>query len=234
MANLQKIYGTANFDAWSPYPQPFYDAVVYPPAGTSQIEFFAVPRGNPDPNGGTQPKTLEDTNLLVQRQLGQNYLLTMEYRAGIFLATKDRQPTDIATDASLIFGSMSAAMPKLYELFNRGTIVLYIDSKVYATIDRPFIYTPAGMGLNLSQFGAQAAAGPAVQSTQWIQNNPDTANVFSLGDQAKMWVGPIQTISAILTWPDGPSPVLTGLVDGASPVVKIFFELGGYMFKASQ
>jgi len=231
MAQLQNQYGTADWTKWNPYWQPFYDAASYNPAGPTQVDFYSVPAGNNDPVSGVQ-KTLEDTNCIVPRQLGQNYLWIWEVRLGVFIKPKSRQPNAIATDTSLIYGSIVGANSALWALFNRGTLSISVDSKQYLEIDRPFKRCPAGMGLNLTQNAATAAAGPAVQSVAWIQNNSDDANVFA--ETPPLWIAPTQTISCQITWPDGAAPVLTNLVDTASLAVQLRIFLAGFMVRASQ
>lgn len=230
MAQLQGQYGTADWTKWNPYWQPFYDKVTYPGAGTTQLDFFAVPAGNNDPNG--VQKTSEDTNCIVPRQLGQNYLWIWEVRCGIFIKPKARQPSGINSDANYIFGSSVGMESALWALFNRGVLTISVDSKQYLVLDRPFKRAPFGAGLNFVNMAAAAAAGPAVQSVAWIQNNPDEANVFA--ETPPLWVAPTQTISVQLVYPDGTGPVFTNLVDSATPSIQVGVFLGGYMVRASQ
>lgn len=232
MRKIEQQYGTANWQQWNPYPQPFYDLVVYPPAGVNTLDFFAVVQGNNDPSSGVV-KTAEDTNCTVARQLGANFLWILQVRTGVFLKPKARQPNAIATDSSLIFGTIKDMGSKWLELFNRGTLTISIDSKQYAVLDRPFTTCPAGMGLNLAQHASAAAAGPVAQSVPWIQNNPDQANIYDLG-QTGLWIAPTQTINVQLQFPEALGPVFTNLVDSASPAIQIGVFLDGYMVRASQ
>ena len=226
-ADLSAQYGTSDWTQWSPYPQPFYDHIAYPAAGTQSLDFFAVPAGGLDPNAGQ--KFLTDTNMIVPRQLGMNYLFVFEIRLGIFLKAKNFQPNAIATDASLLYGDLKGMLSKWNELFERGTLIINVDSKNYGIIDRPFKRCPAGMGLNLCQTGSLAEAGPY----GYIQNNPDDANIYNLAP-SPFWIAPTQTLGISIQWFDGLSPVFTNLVAGASPALQLGIFLGGYMVRARQ
>lgn len=231
MNQLQSQFGTSDWSKWNIYAQPFYDAVVYPGAGTTSLDFFALPAGATDSNGSFS-KTAEDTNCTVPRQLGQNYLICTAIRCGVFFRAKSRQPNAIATDANLIYRTMDDCMNKYLELFNRGTLQINIDSKSYLTLDRPFIRAPYGAGLNLRNFASAGTSAPAVKSVRWIQNNPDEASVYV--NTPPWFIAPNQIINASIQWNDGTGPVFTNLVDSATPSIQLRLMLDGFMVRASQ
>jgi hypothetical protein len=225
---LQSRIGSANWQNWSALRWCFYDYVGYPTAGGLQLQFFTNANGSTDPTL-SNVKTKEYTNCPKARSFGQVYFVIQEIRTHLRLRTKDRQPTGINNDASLIFKDIAASMSKINEIMRRGVLNITLGQKSYFDILNPLINAPPGFGLEFTNWGGSyTATAPPL----WVQQNPDIRHVHTLSPP--QLIEPDQTIDATLDFPTT-SPVLTNLVSGSySLYVDIGLILDGYIARPAQ
>lgn len=229
LANLEQNIGSADWSRWTRNRFVFYDYVQMPPAGTNEMQFFAVPYGQNDPTTGTL-KTLEQSNCPEQRSFGRvNYLIS-QIRTHIRVLPKPRQITGIGDQANTIYGLMGPLMNALHNLSRQGTLVITLGQKEYFDINQPFLSCPPGFGPSIYQFGANTG-GTATQALWFTQDNQPNS-VYRIKPEQLVEAG--QTFVVKLIFDNANTPVLTNLVNSATPKVEIGIIFDGYILRPVQ
>jgi len=229
LAGLEQNIGSADWSRWTRNRYVFYDYVQLPPTGTTDLQFFSVPYGQNDPTTNTL-KTLEQTNCPEQRSFGRvNYLIS-QIRTHIRVVPKTRQVAGISGQASVIYNEYGALMNVLHDLSLQGTLIITLGQKEYFDINQPFLSCPPGFGANILQFGSNTG-GTATQSL-WFQqqNRPDA--VYRVKPEQLVEAG--QTFIIHIAFDNGLTPVLTNLVNSATPKVEIGVIFDGYILRPVQ
>lgn len=105
----------------------YYDTLKLAPGATvvNSYEFFAVAKGQPDPNNGNQVKTYVETNLLTANQFNP--------------------PRDMIMKALCFFVETDARLYDINQIFKHSYFEFKIDEKVFFQGDMKF--QPAGIGI---------------------------------------------------------------------------------------
>lgn len=230
LQTLQRRYGSADWTRWEAQRWQFYDYIRYPAAGTTQLRFFSVALGGTDPVSGLA-KTLEQTNLSKGASFGQVYFIIQQIRTHPFFIPKNRQHATIAADADVIYTTMTDTMSKFVELMRRGILNISILAKKYFDIERPFVTAPPGFGLTIYQHASSFLAG-STQGGIWAVPNPNGSSVYDANPPQV--IEPEQSFEVTLDYPDGTSPVFTGLVDSVDPRIDVGVILDGYIVRPAQ
>lgn len=222
---LSSRYGSADWNKWQIIRWSYYDYVRYPAAGTTQLSFFQNALGATDPVS-TLSKTFEQTNVQKTGTFGQVYFIAAEIRTHMRFATKDRQPTGINNNASLIAGTLGDAASKLYEMTRRGVLNWAIGQKDYYDIERPLQAAPPGFGLIITEVATN-------RTTPFLlaQQSSHRKDVWELSPPQV--IEPEQTFAINIKY-DATSPVLTGLVSSADLRIDVGVILDGYIARPSQ
>jgi len=223
---LQAKIGSADWSKWGVYRWEWWDYVRYPAAGTTTpLQFFINPLGGVDPVSGLQ-KTIEQTNMPKARTFGQTYFILQAIRTHVFILPKKRQPSAIATDATVIFDKYTGMMEQFNDLLGTGVLNFNIGQKDYFEIGKPFVHAPPGFGPEIIQHGA------VNQFAAWTTQSNHDKDIWAV-TPAQM-IEPEQTIDVSIQFPQGNPAVFTNLVDSASPSVDVGIILSGYLARPSQ
>ncbi len=233
LALMQAQYGSANWQIWQIQRWPFYDEARYTPAGMTSLSLMQVPLGSVDPVSSLA-KTTEQTNVPMPGSFGNVYYVITQVRTLAYFIPLGRQHNTIATDADVLYTTMTNAMDKFLELQRRGVLELSIGYKKYLQIQSPFLRAPAGFGIDIDQHSSSfISAGAAwTKASTWVVNDNDEENVWN--QTPPQVIEPNQQFTLTLTWPDGAGPVFTNLVDGVSPAVNIAAMFDGYIVRPAQ
>lgn len=189
--------------------QPLYDYQEYPAAGSTQLQFFQIPKGQ-------LSKTFADTNmtsagLLAQPQTFIIESIQVEFFPGVL-------PTP-AEDVAKPFAA-SQGVNDVWNVMKSGWLELFIGSKAYLDLG-PLMRFPAASGLQVA--AAMAADGAAGESYNVTQYARAVGPVFKL--RAPIRLEANQNFSVTLNWPTA----VTASVAGRIGVI-----LGGLMYRKSQ
>lgn len=213
-------YSVTN-EKWEVIRQDLYDSAVYPAAGTNQLTFFSVQKGQGTGFGGVAGKTLSDTNMTLSGQVptNQSYLVK-----GVSLMFQPTTPT-VAAQMPAFFGAQAAAsiLNDGYIFWRAGNIVFIIGSKPYLE-EAPLGKFPPRTYFDVS--GALAdttTAAGASQSRIAFPNQKGQPYHISPADlrlEANMNFG------LTLNWPEG----LQAITNPA----RVFLILHGLLYRRSQ
>ena len=228
LAQFEQQIGSADWSRWSKNRYCFYDYAQYPPAGTTEMQFFTVPYGALDPVTSTV-KTLEQTNMNESRSFGRVNYLICEIRTHIRIVPKPRQVTAINSLTAAIYKDYTALNNVLEDLAHMGTLIIYIGSKEYFDINQPFISAPPGFGPQIEHHAANT--GGATQAF-WFQQSPCHRDIYRIKPEQLVEAG--QTFVTKITFDNAASPAITNLVNGATPKVEIGIIFDGYILRPIQ
>lgn len=230
LRGLQKRIGSANWNQWQIQRWTFYDWIRYPTAGTTELSFFANALGTVDPNSSLA-KTLEQTNLSKTRSFGQVYYIIQQIRTHIHVLPKQRQNATIIADTTVCLNNYEALYYRLYNLLGQGVLQVRIGQKDYFDVTQPFRMCPPGFGIDIHNVGVAGSVANGFTNLIWEQGNQQN-DVYNVTPQ--QMVEPEQSIEAKITFDNGTSPALTGLVDSVDPRVDIGLIFDGYIVRPQQ
>jgi hypothetical protein len=230
LRNLQKRIGSANWNQWQIQRWMYYDYVRYTAAGVTELAFFANPLGTVDPVS-TLAKTLEQTNLTKTRTFGQVYFIIQQIRTHVHVLPKQRQNATIIADTTVVLNEYEDLYKVLFNLLNQGVLQIGIGQKAYFDIVQPFRQCPPGFGIHLQEIAIAGTTANGQQNLTW-QQSPYQNDVFNVTPQ--QMVEPEQNVDAKITFDNGLSPVITGVVDAVDARVDIGLILDGYIVRPQQ
>jgi hypothetical protein len=191
--------------------EPRYDTNVIPAAGTTLLTFFANPVGQGvgvyQQAGGTNPKTLADTNMDLSGQLPAGYNF-------VVLGFRIAPSLDI-TPADAQFA------------LNGAVFTFTIGSKPFLRI--PARTIPAGQGV--TGFAATTVAATTVNAA--TLGFPALSNGYSIARKPLM-LAQTQNFQATLTWPGGVRAVTTADATSHLAGLPITVFLDGYLKRIVQ
>lgn len=230
LRNLQQRIGSANWNQWQIQRWHYYDYIRYTAAGVSELSFFANPVGTTDPVS-TLAKTLEQTNLSKSRSFGQVYYIIQQIRTHVHVLPKQRQNATIIADTTVVLNEYEDLYKVLYNLLNQGVLQIKIGQKDYFDIVRPFRQCPPGFGINLSETSIAGTVANGQQNLVW-QQGPNQNDVYNVTPQ--QMIEPEQNIEAKITFDNGVSTAITGVVDAVDARVDIGLLFDGYIVRPQQ
>ena len=214
-------YSVTN-EKWEVIRQSLYDSNVYPAAGSGQLTFFAVQKGQGVGFGGSA-KTLSDTNMTLSGQIPTNQSFLVKTIALMF------QPTtpSVAAQLPASFGAQAAAniINDAYVFWRSGNLLFVIGSKPYLE------EAPTGKFPPLSTFNVQGALSDATTPAAAFQSRIAFANMLGRPyhiSPADLRLEANMNFSITLNWPEGLQPL-----PSTNPA-RVFCVLDGLMYRRSQ
>lgn len=214
---------------WERIKQGLYDTNIYATAGSTSINYFALPIGqgvsaSPGAAGGT--KTIQDTNMTLAGQIpaGQNYLVqTIEVDVtGGSTATANQFAVvgPIAFAAAASAATVFAAVNDVNAIYRTGALTLTIGSKIYAQ-EGPLSKFPPQQRMRVQGAVASTSAtvGQTLVSLAVAEGKPYHIDPLRLENG--------QNFSVVLNW-----PVVVATPSGFNASVRV--TLDGYLFRQSQ
>ena len=230
LRNLQKRIGSANWNQWQIQRWTYYDYIRYTAAGVTSLDFFANALGTVDPVSSLA-KTLEQTNLTKTRTFGQVYYIIQQIRTHVHVLPKQRQNATIIADTTVVLNEYEDLYKVLFNLLNQGVLQIKIGQKDYFDIPQPFRMCPPGFGIHLNEVAVAGTVANGQQNMVW-QQSPYQNDVFNVTPQ--QMVEPEQPVEAKITFDNGTSPVITGVVDAVDARVDIGLIFDGYIVRPQQ
>lgn len=230
LANLQRKVGSADFNRWTKRRYSYYDYVQMPPAGASEVAFFAVPNGQADTYVSTVIKTDEQTNTSKTGQFDKGHFLIDNIRLHIRPFAKNRQPSGINDAANLLSRQWKDLTLLLARLARQGVFSFQVGSKELFDVPQPFLSMPPGFGLDISEHAA--ATGINGSYAALFQMDPNPVQVYRL-DPVQL-IEAEQTFKCKILFPNANSPVLTNTVNSATPKVELGLIFEGYLISPLQ
>jgi|WetSurMetagenome_2_1015567.scaffolds.fasta_scaffold01855_14 hypothetical protein len=193
--------------------QPLYDYQTYPLAGSTQLQFFQIPKGQ-------SGKTFADTNMTSAGQLSQPqsfliHTISVEFFSGI-----DVSP---AEDVAAPF-AVSKGINDVMSVMKSGWLELFIGSKPYLDLG-PLMRFPMESGLGGFAAMSSATTAAATSSYNTTQYARSVGKVFRL--RAPLRLEANQNFNVSLNFPT--AVALPSGVDG-----RIGVNLGGILYRKSQ
>lgn len=154
LAYMQERYGSANFSKWQQIRKQFYSYILYPQAGSTQLNFFGF-----GINGsGTQGRQF--TNMPKAGSFGQVHFLLKQIRCKILMLDSSLSVPTAATDVT------NSAADFINGFLQAGMLNLSIGDKKYLELPRPFLYAPPADG--------QIELAPAAMTFTLTEGTPNT------------------------------------------------------------
>jgi len=229
LAALQAKMGSADFSRWTRRRYTYFDYVQMPPAGASEISFFAVPNGAADTYVTSIIKGDEQTNSSKAGQFDKGHFLINNIRLHIRPFTKGRQVSGISGQASAIGYEYRAMSQLLFRLAGQGVWTFQVGSKELYDVPQPFLSMPPGFGIDIHQVSANTgAAGWGA----WFQMDTDPVQVYRQDPEQLIEMG--QTFKTKVLFPNANSPVFTNTVNSATPKVEIGLIFDGMLISPVQ
>jgi hypothetical protein len=191
--------------------QPLYDYQTYASAGSTQLQFFQIPKGQ-------SSKTFADTNMTSAGQLAQPQTFIIETIQVEFFPGVDPSP---ANDAAAPFAA-SQGVNDAWKVMKSGWLELFIGSKAYLDLG-PLMRFPAATGFQVSSAMTMATTTAATDSYNVTQVGRASGPVFKL--RAPIRLEANQNFSVTLNWPTAVS---------VSTDARIGVLLGGILYRKSQ
>lgn len=226
IANLSDLanFAVTNWNQWEAITYSLYDSLPYPNTGLLTMQFFQVPIGGGTGFGGG-PKTLSDTNLVLNGQLPQGQM---------FIATSveiDFQPiTPTATFAAQLpasFGAGATAniVNDAYVFRRAGNLTFTVLSKNYLS-EAPLMRFPATADFVVDGAFSDATTAAAAQQSRlaWAT----TVGAPYVLTPNNILIPSTTNFSLNLAWPEG----VQALPSGAP--ARVFGRLNGLLFRLSQ
>lgn len=195
LQELQKF--VVNRDGWEVIRQGLFDTAIYPAAGATQLNFFALPIGQ-----GTSPftgaKTASDTNMNLAGQLPAMQGFLVEAIEVLFLPTTP----SVAAQMPAAFGAqaISQIVNDAYIFRRSGNLNFLVGSKPYLQ-DGPMMKFPASADFAINAALADVStAGANFQSR--IAYGKAVGRTYSLGG-APIYLTANQNFNVSLNWPEG-------------------------------
>jgi len=194
------------------------------------MQFFTQPQGSTDTYNSSKVKTLEQCNFPEARSFGRVGFRVRQIRTHIRIKSKGRQPTGIGDQTTTIVSLYVPLMNALADLVCQGTLLINIGQKEFWDINQPFITCPPGFGPSIIQHGS--ATTNSGSQGMWFKQDSGPLSVYSIDPEQLIEAG--QTFSARITFDNAASPVLTNLVNSATPQVEIGLIFEGYVLRPMQ
>lgn len=184
-----------------------YDSIAYPTAGTTQMQFFQIPRGQ-------SSKTLADTNMTAAGALPAPQCFLIQTIELFFFPG-----TAIATHGA---AAASEFVNDTYNFYtSKAWLELYIGSKAYLD-ESPLLKFPPRNGM--SGFSGMSDATTAA-STAATQTSYASAGGPIYEMNPPLLLTPTQNFSVTLNWPSAITVTTAGTV---------YCNLGGVLYRNSQ
>lgn len=209
--------------------QSLYDTLLYPTAGQTQLQFFALPLGqglSAAPGNANNPKTRADTNMELAGQLPNPKALLVES------IEVDFQPGSVATaytfalQSPIVFAvaaaaTVTAGMQDVNAFYNTGFLVLFIGSKEYL-VEGPMGRFPpkCHREIDTSVVSNSATVGEVIVGIEKAVGRP-----YYL--EPPVLLAPTQNFNVTLNW-----PVAVATPSGFNGAVKVILD--GYLGRLSQ
>lgn len=150
LAELMRYYGVNTVSRWMTQDWCYYDTVYVPSAGSSLLQFFAVPSGGADPNrpAATITKTEEQTNLPVSGQIGgAECFIPLSIHFDLFPAPKARQQVSAVAAQTTFAADQLKATQWQQNMMNQGVFLWEINKNTWMQQALPWRLFPPGFGL---------------------------------------------------------------------------------------
>lgn len=134
LAYMQQRYGSANFSKWQQIRKQYYSYLLYPQAGSTQLNFFGFGLNG----SGVQGRQF--TNMPKAGSFGQVHFLLKQIRCKILMLDATLAPLTASTDV------VNPIADFLYGFIQAGVLEFSIGDKKYLELPRPFLYAPPADG----------------------------------------------------------------------------------------
>lgn len=222
LSQAQDFFGVSNFNAWQTQDWPYYDTVYVPSAGTSELQFFAVPAGGADPNrpATTITKTEEQTNLPVSGMIGgAECFVVMSIHFNLFPAPKVRQQVSAVTTQTTFDADQLVAGRWIENMSNKGVFVWEINKNTWMQEAKPFLRFPPGFGLGTVVPPVIGGVTAPIQGGSNAYLRPSAAARFGMGDiftlDQPLFLAPNTPFTWKVQFPEGNSIATTSMYNGA-------------------
>ena len=202
-----------NLDQWEEIRQSLYDVNAYAAAGQTQLQYFAIPRGQ----GGKGPA---DTNMQLAGQLGTNNLMLVESIEILFFSNT---PTTTAANNPAFAGvdGLSAQLNDYYFFARSGWLDFAIGQKSFLT-EAPLQRFPGKTRFRLD--AAYSQAGEVADATVRAAIGYTEGRPYLLGDTPILLIEN-QAFNVTLNW-----PAAVAITDPA----RVFVVLDGRFYRKAQ
>lgn len=205
-----------------------YDGLVYPAAGTTQLNFFAVPQGQGTSVLGTGTKTLSDTNLQLAGQLPATQRFLIER------VTLKVQPSTPSNNAAIIdpayLGAPTSFLPinDVWYILRSGNLQLKLADKVYVQ-EAPLDVFPPTSSMRIDAALAQETLTNTGNTTG--NNSLEIGFAQSYGmtydlDPDNLLIDSNMSFGLTLNWPEG--------LQAINKPARIFARLEGTLYRMVQ
>lgn len=228
---LQNQFGSADFSSWQSNRKRWYSFVQYLSAGQATTSFFGTALGQ-----GTPPVTSEYTNMPKAGSFGQGHFLLKAIAVTFKIGTWALNAWN-GLDASSLYSDL------IMGFVNGGVLTININSRPFAQIVKPFLYTPP-------YDGHERVHTAGLQSLTLVQGTPNTlgsvttsppyAEQQSIRDGAylvdpNIFIEAEQSFDVTLAFPSGNIPVLgTSIVNDSTNPLYVGVILDGVFFRPLQ
>lgn len=209
-------------EKWEVIRQSLFDSVAYPAAGTPQMTFFAVQKGQGIGFGGGA-KTLSDTNMTLSGQIPTNQSFLVKSVSLMFWPTTP----SVTAQLPAVFGAQAPAniINDEYVFWRAGNLVFIIGSKPYLE-EAPMGIFPSRTYFDVAGALADTTTAAAASQSRIAKANmkgqPYHISPADLRLEANMNFG------LTLNWPEG----VQALPSGNPAWVKM--RLDGLLYRRSQ
>lgn len=222
LAAIQDYYGVSQYTNWQTQDWPYYDTVYVPTAGTSELQFFAVPSGGADPNrpATTITKTDEQTNLPVSGQIGgAECFVPLSIHFDLFPAAKIRQQVSAVTTQATFSADQLLASRWIQNMSNQGVFVWEINKNTWMEEAMPFRRFPPGFGLGTVYPPSVGGVTAPIQGGLNAYIRPSAFSIYEMGDifslDQPIFLAPNTPFTWKIKFPQGNSTATTNIYNGA-------------------
>ncbi len=226
---LQAVYGSANYRAWQMVPKDWWSCVLYPEAGTNQLNFFGT-------TFGTSGQNLMLTNLGTQSNFGTNHFLLKSINVSLFIKTWAVN-TFAGLNADTLYSDIVNGFPWA------GVLDFGVGARPFCQIPKPLLYAPPGRGESVVKTAGPTSgtfneAAPNTLAT-WITGPP----YARLSNKRKgnylvdpnIFIPAQQTFTLSISFPSGLIPIIgTGVTDDTTNPLYVAVTLSGLLFRPVQ
>lgn len=218
LAQLQAQFGTMQPGKLQALRKQFYSYIVYPLAGSNQLNFFGQALGNAG-------STLEDTNMPVQGSFGTSAFLLKGIMCNYRLSGGYYHTAFDGTDANTF------ATEILSGLFREGILEMLVNAKSYLQIPKPFMQAPPADGRTNMYGAGQMDANTSVEPECSLSSRCE--NRFFCDPE--IFIAPQQNFSLSIGYPAGAIPVrATGVITADTNQLRVGVEMDGIEFRPVQ
>lgn len=209
--------------------QTLYDTIVYPTAGATQIQFFALPIGqglSAAPGNAGNAKTRADTNMELAGQLPnpKNALIEsieIDFQPGSSAAANTfalQNPVTFAVAAAV---TVTSGIADVNAFYNTGFLILFIGSKEYL-VEGPMGRFPPKVHREID---ITTASNSATVGEIFVGLEKAVGRPYYL--EPPVVLASTQNFNVTLNW-----PVAVATPSGFNGAVKVILD--GYLFRNSQ